>query len=259
MMKERGKKKFKAFKILLCCFFTSFFVYPTETKLTASVPSFPPFYFVSDNEKCKGVAVTVLHKIIAKLQQSVTFMPLPYGRIIHSLEHEQLDLGLIFKNNSIANSVEYIGPISQSKVVVLTELNQTINSYSGLTGLSAIAVIRNAKFEDRFDQDTSLNKVQVESYHQAIMMLSLGRVDAVIGSLVGLEYELRAQNLDVKRLEKAFQLGNKEWWLHLSKSASNPQLLSQLRLAVEKVQQSDLIYQTYLQHLNDCSVNEKVK
>lgn len=223
------------------------------------MPSFAPFYFVSDNEKCQGVAVSVLQQISEHLTQPITVLPLPYTRIIYSLNHEKLDLALIFKNKHMVNSVEYIGPISQSKVVVLTELNNTINSYKELTRLKVIAVIRNAKFDDKFDLDTALNKVPVESYHQAIKMLNLGRVDAVVGSFVGLEYELRVQKLDVKRLDKAFQLGNKEWWLHFSKNTSNPQLLSQLQLAAEKVKKPDLIYQTYLQHIKDCSVNEKVK
>lgn len=245
-------QKVKLYQFIFCCFFTSFSVSSNESNLTASVPSFAPFYFDSDNEKCKGVAVNVLKKIVEQLSQSVELVPLPYGRIIYSLEHEQLDLALIFKNKSIANSVEYIGPISQSKVVVLTAPNNRINKYDDLILLRAIAVIRNAKFEDDFDQDTALNKVQVESYHQAIKMLNLGRVDAVVGSFVGLGYELRLQNLDEKRLDKAFQLGNKEWWLHLSKSASSPHVLSRLWSAVEKVQKPDLIYQTYLQHMKDC-------
>ena len=244
--------RFIIYQVLLGCLFTSHLVFSFENPLTVSVPSFAPFYFISDDEECQGVAVAALQTITAKIAEPTKMFFLPYARIIHSLEYGQLDLALVFKNNYLANSVDYIGPVSNSKVVVLTHLSQPINQYSELHKLNTIAVIRGAKFEDKFDNDNTLNKFPVESYNQAIKMFKLGRVDAVIGSLVGLDYEMRAQNLDVSILDKSFQLGEKEWWLHLSKNSSYQYLLPQLTLAVDKNYQPDFIYQTYLKHIKNC-------
>jgi polar amino acid transport system substrate-binding protein len=237
---------------LLGCFFISQFAFASENPLTASVPSFAPFQFINDDEKCQGVAVVALQKITADITEPINLVFLPYARIIYSLEYGQLDLALVFKNNYLNDSVDYIGPVSKSRVVVLTHLNMPIHQYSELKKLSSIAVIRGAKFEDKFDNDNELSKFSVESYHQAIKMFKLGRVDAVVGSLVGLDFELREQNLDINILEKSFQLGEKEWWLHLSKKSSYQYLLPQLALAVEKNYRPDFIYQTYLKHLNNC-------
>lgn len=241
--------RFKINLLFLCCC-TSSLAFSTESPLTASVPSFAPFYFVNDNYQCKGVAVNVLKKITGKVPFKL--VSLPYARIIKSLEAGQLDLALIFKNKAIAESVEYIGPVSQSKVIVLTSINTPISDYSELSALTAIAVIRNAHFEEQFDQDGSLKKVYVESYHQGIKMFELGRVDAVVGSLIGLDYELRANNLDVTILDKAFQLGGKKWWLHISNKISDPNVLTKLTSSVKKNYQPDLIFQAYLKHIKDC-------
>ncbi|PKI13043.1 substrate-binding periplasmic protein [Colwellia sp. 12G3] len=247
--------RYAIFIFFLYCFLTSSVAFSAKDKLTASVPSFAPFYFVTDKEKCQGVAVNVLKKISEQINYPVEVLSLPYARIIHSLDVGTLDLALIFKNNTIADSIDYIGPISLSKVIILTALDNPIDKYSELNNLMAIAVIRNAQFELQFDQDKSLNKVSVESYSQAVKLFKLGRVDAVIGSLVGLDYELRAQNLNVKMLDAAFQLGKKQWWLHVSNKTSNPSLLSQLALAVKNTYRPELIYQTYLKHINDCQVS----
>jgi polar amino acid transport system substrate-binding protein len=227
----------------------------SPNKLTATVPSFAPFYFVTDKKKCLGVAANVLKQITDQISLPVEIKSFPYARIIRSLDAGALDLALIFKNNTLADSVEYIGPVSQSKVLIVTALDTPIRKYSDLKNLTAIAVIRNAQFEERFDNDGSLKKVSVESYQQGINMFNLGRVDGVIGSLVGLDYELRVQHLNVKMLDNAFQLGKKEWWLHLSNKTSTPLMLSELSLAVTNIYQPSLIYQTYLKHIKDCQVN----
>ncbi|PKG85366.1 hypothetical protein CXF85_07195 [Colwellia sp. 75C3] len=247
--------RYTIYLFLLYCFLTSPVAFSVKDKLTASVPSFAPFYFVTDDEKCQGVAVNVLANITKKIHYPVEILPLPYARIIRSLDIGTLDLALIFKNNILADSVDYMGPVSLSKVIVLTAIDAPIHEYSELKNLTAIAVIRNAQFEHKFDQDESLNKVSVESYSQAVKMFNRGRVDAVIGSLVGLDYELRAQNLNLKMLDSAFHLGNKEWWLHVSNKTSNHHILSQLSVAVKSTYRPKLIHQTYLQHVNDCQVN----
>ena len=241
--------RFKLYLLLLCCI-PSFLAFAKENLLIASVPSFTPFYFGKDDGQCMGVVVNVLQKVAGNLPFKL--LPLPYARILHSLEVGQVDIALIFKNDAIADSVEYIGPVSKSKVIVLTSLNTPISEYTQLSTLTAIAVIRHAQFEGNFDQDGSLNKVYVESYHQAIKMFETGRVDAVVGSLIGLDYELRSNDLDVTMLDKAFPLGEKEWWLHISNQLSDPNVLSQLTSSVKKSYQPDLILQAYRQHIKNC-------
>ncbi len=247
--------RFKIYQVFFYSLFVSPLAFSFENQLTVSVPSFAPFYFVSDKQQCQGIAVEILKKITEQTIDSVQLLNYPYARIIRSLESGQLDLALIFKNSSISDSVYYIGPVSQSKVIVLTHQSKPIKHYSELSKLSAIAVIRNAQFENKFDNDDTLTKVAVESYQQAIKMFKLGRVDAVVGSLVGLDYELRAQKLSVDMLGQAFVLGKKEWWLHLSKKSAYQHLLPTLTLAAKNAYQADLIYQSYLNYIKNCQTN----
>jgi hypothetical protein len=52
-------------------------------------------------------------------------------------------------------------------------------------------------------------------------------------------------------------LGEKEWWLHLSKNASVNNIQSQLNLAVKKSYQEDLIYKIYQQLTYECPMMNK--
>lgn len=224
----------------------------SQTKLKASVPSFPPFNYFVENSQCAGASVVALEMIFEKLNVELELVSYPYARILHSLKNAELDLALIFKNNSISHDINYIGPLAYSKIIILSQPNHTINQYDDLQALKRIAVIRNAQFEKKFDQDKGLNKVSVDSYQQAIRMLKHGRVDAVIGSLIGLEYALLQQNMNQDMLSNVFYLGKKEWGLHLAKNSNFAKLKPDLIKAVKQTFKTDLIHQLYQQQIQHC-------
>lgn len=253
-MASKMNCKLKAYLLVIIVFVIVSPMALSRDKVIFSSPSFAPFYFPNETDLCKGIVFNAFSEIAAQISLSFEFIPYPYARILHSLKTKQLDIALMFKNADLFNYVDYIGPVSKSKVVVLTHSQQPINQYADLSKLYAIAVIRTANFEDTFDNDESLNKVSVESYAQAIKMFNLGRVDAVVGSVIGLDYELRAQQLDVNMLTKAYVLGEKEWWLHVAKSTSSV-LKEQLHSSVKKHYQADLIYKLYQQYIEECANN----
>jgi polar amino acid transport system substrate-binding protein len=235
--------------------YTSFMVvvFANDAKLTVSVPSFPPFYFdnVENKAQCQGVAVSILQHLGKKLSVEIDIIPYPYARILHNLTMAKIDMALLFKNPSIAQSVDYIGPVSKSKVVILTSAEKPIAQYSDLQKLRAIAVIRNASFESKFDQDETLNKFSVDSYTKALKMFNLGRVDGIVGSIVGLEYASTQVHVKIDKLS-VFQLGDKEWWLHFAKKSSFSSLKPQLKKAVEQFYQDDLVAKIYQDYIDQC-------
>ena len=249
--------RLKIFNIFILCLLFLPNLALAEEIITFSTPSFAPFYFSGKNKLCKGVALGTFERISAHTNLRFEHIPYPYARILHSLKTGQLDVGLIFKNSTLVDHVNYIGPVSKSKVVVLTNSLRSITTYADLSNLNAIAVIRSANYEHKFDNDNSLRKVPVENYAQAINMLKLGRVDGVVGSVIGLDYQLRIQSIDVNILTNAYVLGEKEWWLHLSKNTMFKNIELQLRLAVKQAYQKDLMYQIYQQFIRNCQVSAK--
>jgi len=245
--------KIKTVFILSCLFLPVFPAFSAaQNEITFSTPSFSPFYVSDNNKQCEGVSIALFTKIVRGTNLLFKHVTYPYARILHSLKTGKLDIALIFKNSDLAYYVDYVGPVSKSRVVVLSNSQHTITDYEGLSNLRAIAVIRSAHFDNKFDNDDSLLKVEVEDYAQAIKMFKLGRVDGVIGSIVGLDYELRMQNIDVNILMNAYVLGEKELWLHLSKNSKFKQLKSQLSLALKRNYETDLLYKVYLQYIDEC-------
>lgn len=213
--------------------------------LSASVPPFPPFVSEKPSILCQGISRRLLDLIGHQANIHFQFKNYPYARILHSLTAGSLDVALIFKNQSVKDAVQYIGPVARSKVVVLSRYPERLKQYRDLQQLNAIAVIRKAQFEQAFDRDTLLNKISVENYLQGLHMFNAGRVDAVVGSKEGLEYAMLQLNYDTGMLDQAFHLGDKTWWLHVSKKSPAKALVPVLQQAVEALPRSDHIYDLF--------------
>lgn len=223
-----------------------------DKQLSFSVPPFPPFKGFDVKSQCKGIGVLAVEKVTNNLITPLQLTAYPYARILNSLKNGELDLALLFKNNTVTEDVEYIGPLSLEKIFILTKPDTTIRQYKDLYQLTRIAVIRNAQFNKIFDQDKQLDKISVSSYNQAIRLLKLNRINAVIGSKVGLEYALYQEKMDEDIMANAFYLGTKELGLHLAKKSPFISMKPLLEEAVKEAYQDDLLEQLYKQQMQHC-------
>jgi len=179
-----------------------------------------------------------------------------YTRILKALKDGSLDGALIFKNTSLANDVHYVGPVGLSHVLVTKVRGNQPKNYQELAALESIAVIRKAQFSTRFDQDNGLNKVYVESYEQGLKLLRKGRVEAIIGSEVGLRFGMDHLNMNSKVLTTALKIGDKEWWLHLSKKSVDKQHIAVLQRNIDSIYSDTFIGDLYHQQVaNGCYTN----
>ena len=226
--------------------------------LKVAVPPFAPFAFFKENSQCQGASVEILNRVAQHSHLTFQHVRYPYARILTSLKNGEVDIALIFKNASVKGYVDYIGPVSKSRVVVLTPLNNPIKQYQDLHKLKAIAVIRKAQFENTFDIDQKINKVSVESYLRALQMFEVERVDGVVGSFSGLEYSMKQLKMDPKLLDNAFILGHKEWWLHISNKSpilkSKDNIKSKIKNAVTALYEPRLSYQIYRKQIQKCDI-----
>lgn len=161
--------------------------FANDNNLKFSVPPFAPFNSFSENSDCTGASVLAVQEVFKNLTLKLKLIDYPYARIFKALKNGELDLALIFKNSTLKNDVAYIGPLSLSDIVIITQKDIKLQRYEDLHELESIAVLRRIQINNRFDKDTALNKLNIGSLEQGIRMLKYNRVSAVIGSRIGLE------------------------------------------------------------------------
>ena len=239
--------------VFLALTMTHSFSFANDKEHNYSVPPFPPFNHFDEYNQCKGVGVLAVEKVTINLAEKFTEADFPYARILNSLKTGQLDVAFLFKNNTVIKDIEYVGPLSMSKIVVISQPDIVIQHYKDVYQFKSIAVIRNAQFNNKFDQDKQLNKVNVSSYRQAVRLLKLQRVNAVIGSKVGLEYALHQEKLNEKIIANAFYLDEKESGLHISKKSPLINILPRIKASVKQAYKRDLVEQLYTQQMSQCA------
>jgi polar amino acid transport system substrate-binding protein len=224
-----------------------FFCFDLAAKITLKVglPAFPPFAFDNSDETHVGSVVRYYQLLGDKAGLDIQVVRMPYVRMIKSLEDGRLDIAVIFRNADLIDFVNYTGRVSYAKVAIVPQKNRLIKEYQQLLQLSGIAVIRGASFGPKFDTDQNLKKYFVNDYIQGLSMLKLGRVNAVVGSLAGIEYTSSVIGVDMKGWGKPFLLSDKEWWLHFSKKSEHKITETQLKKAVQALYQTYLIYDLY--------------
>ena len=227
--------------------------------LRAGLPDFPPFSFVTDDGENKGAVVEYINLLERKTQLDIEIVHMPYARLVKSLASGDIDIGVLFLNDNLANDVRYVAEVSMSKVVVLPRKDIVLNTFDDLYSLSNVAVIRSASFHKQFDTDKMIRKVYVNDYDQGIGLLELGRVDAIVGSISGLDYAMRSIDKAVEDWGKPLKLSDRQWWLHMSNASGNTSLLKSLKSAVDDLYEPYLIYKLYKTELRTSSDFQQLK
>lgn len=244
------------FKSVLVLIFlqTTFLSFTTQgensaTVLHVGVPELAPLAHIDEHGRLVGTTVLYFDLLQEKTGLEFKLVPYPYARIIYGIKEGTIDLAVIFKNPQLGGYADFIGPVSQSKVIVLPQLGMEIDSYDQLQPLKQFAVIRSASLSKEFDHDFQLRKLQVRNYEQGLQLLSLNRVDALVGSLIGIEHSVAALGKSMNEFGQPFELSEKEIWLHFSKKSPNRDAISKLSVEVEKQYKPDLMYQLYRSYI----------
>ncbi|GAC25909.1 hypothetical protein GMES_3632 [Paraglaciecola mesophila KMM 241] len=213
--------------------------------LKVGVPAFAPFAYINEDSEMSGVMVRYLNLLTEDTGFEFELVLQPYARVLGGVKSGELDIALIFKNVQLEGYADFIGPVSSSNVIVLPQAAVDLQTYEQLILLGRIAVVRSASFSKRFDEDTKLQKFSVKDYKQGINLLSMGRVDAVVGSEAGIEYNLQELGLDIANFGHPYVLAQKENWLHFSNKSKHRTVINQLKASVAKHYQDSLMYQLY--------------
>lgn len=213
--------------------------------LKVGVPAFPPFAYLDENNQLSGAMVDYFDLLEQDTGYRFDIILEPYSRVIADVKQGKLDLAVIFRNAQLEGYADFIGPVSKSKVIVLPQAEKNLVDYDQLLLLDHIGVVRGASFAKRFDEDALLKKLSISDYAQGLNLLHLNRVDAVVGSLEGLEYNILASGKALEDYGQPLLLTEKEYWLHFSNLSSYRHIVPRLKQAIDKLYQADLIYQLY--------------
>lgn len=167
--------KVSPIKFFIIYLIAGFLSVATLAGVNVSLIDVPPYGM--KNPSLRGIHVDFISKVLEEAGLEFKMNALPYPRVLERMQKGKSDLILIFKRADLSNALE-LGESIGFENLIVSRQDSPIKNILELKN-KKIGVIRDAKYEDRFDSDTSIVKVPLHNYHQALMMLHHQRVDGV--------------------------------------------------------------------------------
>ncbi|MCY1354023.1 lysine-arginine-ornithine-binding periplasmic protein [compost metagenome] len=142
-----------------------------------------------------GLATDLVSTALRRSGYTTEYNEVPAARIIKGLKESRYDLvvGAWFDVER-AQLGKFSDPYLTNRLLVLQRKNSSI-TFEDLPGLRpySIAVVRGYKYSPQFDSDSTLNKLDVNSFQIAARMLAAGRVDLTLEDELVAQYFLSGE------------------------------------------------------------------
>jgi polar amino acid transport system substrate-binding protein len=247
-MKQRNKNMLVKF-ITLMTLIGNVFPLSGQT-LQIETINVAPFGFIGDNSKPTGMMFEISNRIAEVAGLNYTNKIIPYARTIIHLKQGKSDFVLRFNNDQLpAISIPLVSVITMP-IIILSRAGTHYRSLKDLHG-KTVGVVRGGEFDVNFDNDTAINKVEVNNYTQMLKLLISGRIDGCIGTNVGLYYNAKRLGIKPEVLNSPLQLSFKDFVLHFSKKKINTQTMKILKKSVEKLKSNGEIQTIVNKYIGD--------
>lgn len=193
-----------------------------------------PWGFVGIDGKPTGIMYEIGNRIAEEAGFAYTNTLVPYPRTAIEIERGSADFILRFGNDQMARDALPVASIVAMPIILIGPARTRFNSLSELRG-KTVGVVRTSRYVEQFDTDTAILKYAVKDYVTMTRMLALRRLDAGVGSSVGLFYGAYTAGVKPEELGIPLVLGSNEFILFFSKKNAKPETTKALKEAVRKL------------------------
>lgn len=163
---------------------------------------------------------------------------LPHQRLVYEFQRQQADFTVLFENPALDDFADSQGIALHASILLVTRHDSPLAlDLDALAGHS-VGYIRGTYYGEAFTLDEQIVKVPVHHLDQAIDMLQIGRLDALISSDLVFHHTLLAQQLEPEGFRISVHAAGHPAHLYMSRTPSHPQHAPILRAALEQLRAS---------------------
>ncbi len=203
-----------------------------------STPDVWPWGYSGQGGKPAGMLPDLIGRLSVVAGIPVNNRLRPHRRAIRELETGEADFVPLFQSPVNDQAGIRVGLITRVRIL-LTSLagDHPPASMDDLAG-QAVGFIRGTYYGPAFEQADRVDKIPVDGLTQAVEMLRLGRIDALVSSDQALYHTLAAMDLPVAAFHTRTVIASQAAWLYMSRRAKHPQLLEPVRAAMQQLRES---------------------
>lgn len=193
-----------------------------------------PFGFIGEDGKPTGMMYELGNLIAKEAGFTSTNEITPYARTALAVANGKADFVLRYSSDELAEGAHPIAGVLSLPTIIVGKPTLKLGALSDLHG-KTVGRPRGGRFDDAFDADQEILKFVVSDYAQMFRMLMLDRLDAGIGSSVGLFYNAHLLGITKDQLGKPLVLSTQTFELHFSKKTADEATTAALKSAVMRL------------------------
>lgn len=221
------------------CFAIFITLAANSTELKIAVYDFEPRQIIGGNEP-QGIDIVFMNKLASLSGVKANYIVCPFARCLRQLEKGEIDL--IINLYKTQERLRYLTYLKHEYIAggyrtfyVHSDSNIVINNYHDLKG-RLIGQLKGAKYFERFDNDTKLQKSSYVHQEQLISMLAKQRLDTVIGKEITLDYLIQKRKLQKVLLKSKYkEFISKPGFIAMSKTSAHLNILPTLEVNLSKL------------------------
>jgi len=147
----------------------------------ACIDDYPPYQYLGSTPH--GIHVTALTKLAQTLNKKIQFIESPnFARCVRMLKNGEVDVIAGLNKSKKREEFAFYAPYRiEENHVVISNKAINISDYTSLQG-KIIGVPRGTTYFRKFNDDTSLNKIPIQSIIIGIELILKNRIDIIITS-----------------------------------------------------------------------------
>lgn len=201
------------------------------------IPEVWPWGYEGRYGQPDGTLVAFAHRLVAVANLPITYELRPHRRAMSELLEGAADFVVLFESPALDEAAINLGTVVTTQVMLTALADSDFElSLDGLAG-KPVAFVNGTYYGEVFEQAKTIQKFPVRDIFQAIEMLKLGRVSAILCSDQALYHTMRSLELSWNQFRTAVFRKGQRGILYMSKKARYPQLQEPIQEALKQLTQ----------------------
>lgn len=198
-------------------------------------PAFAPFEFIDENGTYRGIAADYIKLIEKTLGITMQVTPdLSWKEVIAKAKKREIDiLPCVGRNKEREQYLHYTVPYLSFPRVVFTRMNSVGPTNQEELAQFSVGVQENSSHHGWMREQTTITPILYPTAQEAMLALSNGEIDTVVGNLAASSYTIRQLNL--KNLQIAFPVSGGPQILAFAIRKDWPEMVSILNKTLKAI------------------------
>lgn len=209
-----------------------------------------PWGYLDEHKQPGGLIIEFASRLGALAGIEMHYRVLPHQRVLADFRGHEGDYTLLFQNPEVDSFAERVGVAQVSDILLITPRDSRQELTVAALAGKRLGYIGGTYYGEAFSADQNVVKLPLSSLDQAIRMLELGRLDALITSDVLLHHTLRQMQLGPQAFRARVLTRGHQAYLYASRSNHSAIHLPAIRAALEEMRSSgelDTLFRDSLQ------------